>query len=46
MGAAMRDPYWSSQCVVIGIDGSRSALQAALWAVDEAVELHWSALLP
>jgi nucleotide-binding universal stress UspA family protein len=24
-------------CVVVGIDGSRSALDAALWAVDEAV---------
>ncbi|MDZ4267710.1 MAG: universal stress protein, partial [Mycobacterium sp.] len=24
-------------CVVVGIDGSRSAVEAALWAVDEAV---------
>jgi nucleotide-binding universal stress UspA family protein len=31
----MRDR--SSQYVVIGIDGSRSALEAARWAVDEAV---------
>jgi len=36
MGVAMRD--WSSQCVVVGVDGSRSALLAALWAVDEAVD--------
>jgi nucleotide-binding universal stress UspA family protein len=34
----MRDPYSSSGQVVIGIDGSRSALQAAMWAVDEAVD--------
>jgi nucleotide-binding universal stress UspA family protein len=34
----MREPYSSSHCVVIGIDGSRSALQAALWAVDEAAD--------
>jgi nucleotide-binding universal stress UspA family protein len=34
----MRQPYSSSHCVVVGIDGSRSALQAALWAVDEAVD--------
>jgi hypothetical protein len=32
MGLAMRDPS-----VVIGFDGSRSAMQAALWAIDEAV---------
>jgi hypothetical protein len=37
MEAAIRNPYASPQYVVIGIDGSRSALQAALWAVDEAV---------
>jgi nucleotide-binding universal stress UspA family protein len=34
----MREPYSSSHCVVVGIDGSRSARQAALWAVDEAME--------
>jgi nucleotide-binding universal stress UspA family protein len=34
----MREPYSSPHCVVIGIDGSRSALQAALWAVDEAAD--------
>jgi len=34
----MREPYSPSHCVVVGIDGSRSALQAALWAVDEAVD--------
>jgi nucleotide-binding universal stress UspA family protein len=34
----MREPYSSSHCVVIGIDGSRSALRAALWAVDEAAD--------
>jgi nucleotide-binding universal stress UspA family protein len=33
----MRDRHTSSPYVVIGIDGSRSALRAALWAVDEAV---------
>ncbi|BDY32296.1 MAG: universal stress protein [Mycolicibacterium mageritense] len=27
-----------SSCVVVGIDGSRAALDAALWAVDEAVD--------
>jgi len=26
-------------CVVVGIDGSQSALDAALWAIDEAVQL-------
>jgi nucleotide-binding universal stress UspA family protein len=31
----MRAPY--SPSVVVGIDGSRAALDAALWAVDEAV---------
>ena len=33
----MRDLTSSSPSVVVGIDGSRSALDAALWAVDEAV---------
>jgi nucleotide-binding universal stress UspA family protein len=33
----MRD-HEPSQSVIVGIDGSRSALGAALWAVDEAVE--------
>ena len=33
----MRDHFSSSPSVVVGIDGSRSALDAALWAVDEAV---------
>jgi nucleotide-binding universal stress UspA family protein len=33
----MRDHYSPSPSVVVGIDGSRSALGAALWAVDEAV---------
>ena len=33
----MNDHYASSPAVVVGIDGSRSALAAALWAVDEAV---------
>lgn len=34
----MREPYSPSHCVVVGIDGSRSARQAALWAADEAVD--------
>jgi nucleotide-binding universal stress UspA family protein len=34
----MRDPYSRSPTVVVGIDGSRSAVQAALWAIDEAVD--------
>lgn len=34
----MRDPYSSSPAVVVGIDGSRSANRAALWATDEAVD--------
>lgn len=34
----MRDPYSASPHVVVGIDSSRSAGQAALWAVDEAVD--------
>jgi len=33
----MNDHYESSPAVVVGIDGSRSAVAAALWAVDEAV---------
>lgn len=33
----MREPRSSSHCVVVGVDGSRSGLRAALWAVDEAV---------
>jgi nucleotide-binding universal stress UspA family protein len=32
----MHDHYDSSPAVVVGIDGSRSAVGAALWAVDEA----------
>jgi nucleotide-binding universal stress UspA family protein len=34
----MRDPYAPSPLVVIGVDGSRSARQAALWAIDEAMD--------
>lgn len=34
----MRDSYPSAPCVVVGIDGSCAATQAAIWAVDEAVE--------
>jgi nucleotide-binding universal stress UspA family protein len=34
----MRDPYFPSPTVVVGIDGSRSGLQAALWAIDEAMD--------
>ena len=33
----MRDPQSSGPAVVVGIDGSRAAVGAALWAVDEAV---------
>ena len=33
----MRDHYSPSPSVVVGIDGSRSAVNAALWAVDEAI---------
>ena len=33
----MRDLPLSPPSVVVGVDGSRSALDAALWAVDEAV---------
>lgn len=34
----MRDRSLPSPAVVVGIDGSRSALTAALWAVDEALD--------
>ena len=34
----MRGLYSSSASIVVGIDGSRSAVQAALWAIDEAVD--------
>jgi nucleotide-binding universal stress UspA family protein len=34
----MRNTHSSSPSVVVGIDGSRNSLTAALWAVDEAVE--------
>lgn len=34
----MRDPYCPSPSVVVGVDGSRSAVQAAMWAIDEAVD--------
>jgi nucleotide-binding universal stress UspA family protein len=34
----MRATHVLSPAVVVGIDGSRNALTAALWAVDEAVE--------
>jgi nucleotide-binding universal stress UspA family protein len=34
----MRDTLPASPSVVVGIDGSRSGVTAALWAVDEAVE--------
>ena len=33
----MRQQHVPSPSVIVGIDGSRSALNAALWAVDEAV---------
>jgi nucleotide-binding universal stress UspA family protein len=33
----MQDRSSSSPSVVVGVDGSRSAIDAALWAVDEAV---------
>jgi nucleotide-binding universal stress UspA family protein len=33
----MQNHYSPSPTVVVGIDGSRSAIDAALWAVDEAV---------
>jgi nucleotide-binding universal stress UspA family protein len=35
----MRGSHPPSPSVIVGIDGSRSALTAALWAVDEAVAL-------
>jgi nucleotide-binding universal stress UspA family protein len=34
----MQDTHPASPSVVVGIDGSRNAITAALWAVDEAVE--------
>jgi nucleotide-binding universal stress UspA family protein len=34
----MRDPYSRSPAIVVGVDGSRSAGQAALWAIDEAMD--------
>lgn len=34
----MRESHPPSPSVVVGIDGSRAAITAALWAVDEAVE--------
>lgn len=34
----MHEPYSSSPCVVVGIDGSRAAMQAAIWALDEAID--------
>lgn len=34
----MREPYSSSSRVVVGIDGSRAAMQAAIWALDEAID--------
>lgn len=34
----MRDDRLETPSVVVGIDGSRAALTAALWAVDEAVD--------
>lgn len=34
----MRERSSSPRCVVVGIDGSRSAMHAALWAVDEAID--------
>jgi len=34
----MRDTHPPSPSVVVGIDGSRNGLTAALWAVDEAVD--------
>ena len=33
----MQEHYSPAPSVVVGIDGSRSALDAALWAADEAV---------
>jgi nucleotide-binding universal stress UspA family protein len=37
-GRPMRDLHPPSPSVVVGIDGSRTAVTAALWAVDEAVK--------
>ncbi len=37
--ATMRAPYSPSASIVVGIDGSHSAVQAALWAIDEAINL-------
>lgn len=34
----MRAQYLSSPHVVVGIDGSRAAMQAIIWALDEAVD--------
>jgi nucleotide-binding universal stress UspA family protein len=34
----MRDPYSPSPLVVVGVDSSRSARQAAQWAIDEAID--------
>ncbi|GLP76770.1 universal stress protein [Mycobacterium antarcticum] len=34
----MQDTHQPSPCVVVGIDGSRAGVTAALWAVDEAVQ--------
>ena len=33
----MSEDYHATPTIVVGIDGSRSAVEAALWAVDEAV---------
>ncbi|CAN5852947.1 universal stress protein [soil metagenome] len=37
LGPTMRDTQPSPSSVVVGIDGSRNSLTAALWAVDEAI---------
>jgi nucleotide-binding universal stress UspA family protein len=34
----MRETHLPSPAIIVGVDGSRNALTAALWAVDEAVE--------
>lgn len=34
----MRERYSASPRVVVGIDGSRAAMQAAIWALDEGVD--------
>lgn len=34
----MREPYPCAPRVVVGIDSSRAALHAAIWAVDEAID--------